>query len=428
LELVREFLQVRRFRERVRRVVGNAFPETDFGTVPMLLMLLGLLMVGGRRIWHLRYVQSDPILARFAGLRRLPSTRTVSGWLVRLSSRHVARLVQLNSEVVGEALEEAALRRLTIDVDGSVVSTGQRVQGAKRGFNPHRRKVPSYYPITAYEAQSGQILRVENRPGNVHDGKASLDFLEALVDQIRETVDRRLRLEFRMDGAFFRRDVLAFLDSVGAEYAVKVPFYPWLHLKTAVTLATEWTRIDEKVSFCETCTLVAPWNQVHRIVLYRKRVAHETRKNFQLDLFDPDDGHYEYSAITTNKALNGLNLWHFLNGRGNHEKAYAELRNGFAFNCVPSLKAPANAAWQVLSVLAFNLTRSFQVAARPQPRSRSRKRRTLHRFETIHTLRFKLLGRAGVLLHPAGRITLDLGTSPAAQLDFERTAQALRAA
>lgn len=394
----------------------------------MLLLLLGLLMVGGRRIWHLRYVQSDPILARFAGLRRLPSTRTVSGWLAQLSSSHVARLVRLNSEVVGEALKEAGLARLTIDVDGSVVCTGQTVEGAKRGFNPHHRKVPSYYPITAYEAQSGQILRVENRPGNVHDGKASLDFLEALVEQIRETVDRRVRLEFRMDGAFFRRDVLEFLDSAGAEYAIKVPFYPWLNLKAAVAQAAEWIRIDDTVSYCDTRTLVAPWNQVRRIVLYRKRVEHETRKNFQLDLFDPDDGHYEYSAITTNKELNGLNLWHFLNGRGTHEKAYAELRNGFAFHCVPSLKAGANAAWQILSVLAFNLTRSFQVAAHPQPRSRSRKRRTLNCFETIHTLRFKLLSRAGILLHPAGRTTLDLGTSPAAQHDFQRIARVLRAA
>jgi glycoprotein 2-beta-D-xylosyltransferase len=32
-------------------------------------------------------------------------------------------------------------------------------------------------------------------------------------------------------------------------------------------------------------------------VIYRKRVSHESRrKNFQLDLFDPDDGHFEYSA------------------------------------------------------------------------------------------------------------------------------------
>ena len=83
--------------------------------------------------------------------------------MAQLSESHVARLVRLNSEVVGEALQKARLARLTIDVDGSVVSTGQTVEGAKRGFNPHHRKVPSYYPITAYEAQSGQILRVENR-------------------------------------------------------------------------------------------------------------------------------------------------------------------------------------------------------------------------------------------------------------------------
>lgn len=83
-----------------------------------------------------------------------------------------------------------------------------------RWYNPHRRKVPSYYPITAYEAQSGQILRVKNRPGNVHDGNASLEFLRGLLEQLKPGGQR---LEFRMDGAFFRRDVLGFLDDAGAE-------------------------------------------------------------------------------------------------------------------------------------------------------------------------------------------------------------------
>ena len=71
-----------------------------------------------------------------------------------------------------------------MDVEGLVVWTGLKVQGVRRGFNPHRRKVPSYYPITAYEANTGQVLRVQNRAGNVHDGKASVGFLEALFDQL----------------------------------------------------------------------------------------------------------------------------------------------------------------------------------------------------------------------------------------------------
>ena len=49
-------------------------------------------------------------------------------------------------------MRERGLSRLTLDIDGTVVSTGLQVQGARRGFNPHRRKVPSYYPISAYEA------------------------------------------------------------------------------------------------------------------------------------------------------------------------------------------------------------------------------------------------------------------------------------
>jgi hypothetical protein len=42
---------------------------------------------------------------------------------------------------------------------------------------------------------------------------------------------------------------------------------------------------------------------------YRKHVAHEMRRNFQLDLFTPDDGHYEYSAVATNLALAPAASW-----------------------------------------------------------------------------------------------------------------------
>ena len=426
LELIREYLRGRGFSALVRRAVGRAFPATDFGVAPMLMTLLGLILIGGRRVWHLRYELSDPVLARFAGLARLPSSRTVSAWLRRLDGDDVERLSGLNTEFVGEELRRTGRRRLTLDVDGSVVSTGLRVEGARRGFNPHHRKVPSYYPITAYEAQSGQILRSQNRPGNIHDGKAGVGFIAELIGQVRRAVGRACKLEFRMDAAFFRRDVLELLDREGAEYAIKVPFHPWLHLKEVAGRA-RWRRIDDVTSCYDTRLPIRPWDQVRRIVLYRRKVGHETRKNFQLDLFDPACGHYEYSAIVTNKHVSGRTLWHFYNGRGCHEKAYAELRRGFAFDCVPSLREPANAAWQALSVLAFNLARAFQADTLAPARNTDRKRRTRRRFESIHTLRFKLLGRAAVLLRPAGKTTLHLGRSTTVADHFFAVAHAIRA-
>jgi len=47
----------------------------------MILLVLGLLVVGARRLAHLRYVTNDPLFARLCGLSRLPSDRTVVNWL-----------------------------------------------------------------------------------------------------------------------------------------------------------------------------------------------------------------------------------------------------------------------------------------------------------------------------------------------------------
>jgi hypothetical protein len=85
----------------------------------------------------------------------------------------VGHLQDLNAGVIARMLPALGLGTITIDVDGVVVSTGLQVERAFRGFNPHHRKVPSYYPILAHVAETTHILRVKNRSGNVHDDKAS---------------------------------------------------------------------------------------------------------------------------------------------------------------------------------------------------------------------------------------------------------------
>src|SRR2546427_11838109 len=145
--------------------------------------MLGMMMVGARRLSHVRHLVGDPVIARFCGLRALPGDRTLSRWLGRCSARVRAALQTFNGELVAEALRPLNLRRVTIDVDGTVVSTGLQVERAFRGFNPHRRKVKSYYPIIAHVAQTGHVLRVRNRSGNVHHSKASPPFLRDLFPQ-----------------------------------------------------------------------------------------------------------------------------------------------------------------------------------------------------------------------------------------------------
>lgn len=428
LELVRRYFAASGLVGLLRREVAAALPSSDFGVVRMVLVVLALIISGGRRVRHLLFIAEDPVILRLCGLRRMPTPRSLGRWLGEFRARHLSALQRVNALVAAKAIASIGLRRLTIDVDGSVVSTGLQVERARRGFNPHHRKVPSYYPITAYEAQSGQVLRVQNRSGNVHDGRASVGFLRDLFAQLAVTLGGGYALEFRMDGAFFRQDVIKLLEHQRAEYAIKVPFYTWLGLKRRVEETKEWTRVDDAVSCAEHKVEATPWGRRLRIVIYRRRVAHETAKNFQLDLFDPNDGHYEYSAVVTNKALSGAALWSFMCGRGIHEKVYGELKGGFAFDTIPTMRYAANGAWQMLSVLAFNLMRGFQIATSAERRSSTRKRRSLLPFETIQTLRFTCLQRAGVIVHPDGYPTLDVGCSPAVVERFRRLDRLLSAA
>lgn len=119
--------------------------------------------------------------------------------------KSVEHLAALNAAVIAQILPRLELRSLTVDIDGTVVSTGLQVERAERGYNPHRRKVPSYYPITAHLAETTHVLRVRNRSGNVHDGKASLGFLRELWRQLAGFSVPGRQLRFRMDGAFFPR-------------------------------------------------------------------------------------------------------------------------------------------------------------------------------------------------------------------------------
>ena len=428
LELVRTYFVRLQLRRRIKDSLKRRLPNTDFGVVPMTLLVLALIVTGGRRLRHLKHLQFDPVVARFCGLAQLPSDRSVARWLGQFDAVHVDALLKLNEEVSADVIRQLDLRRLTLDIDGSVVSTGLKVEGARRGFNPHRRKVPSYYPITAYEAQSGQLLRVKNRPGNVHDGKASLEFIAALIDQVRCDLPQAKHLEFRMDGAFFLKQILELLDARQVEYAIKVPFWHWLDLKATIAARSRWQRVDDQVSYFECPLHLKPWERRERVVVYRKRVHHVTKKNFQLDLFDPDDGYYEYSAIASNKTLAGPRLWLFMCGRGVHEKAYGELKSGFAFDTVPSQRYYANCAWQVFSVLAFNLTRGLQASITTEVRNLTAKRRARFKLRSIHTLRFEWINRAGLLVAPNGRSSLDVGTSPSVRAHFESIGNALRSA
>lgn len=425
LELLRRYLGQIDLVARLRTACASI--GGDYGGARLALLVLALFYAGARRLEHLRYLAHDPLVARFCGLARIPTTRTVANWLRQFTQTTLRPLVQLNHAVVTDAIVQLRLARLTIDVDGTVVRTGPTVAWAFRGFNPHHRKDLSYYPLMAHLAQTGHILRLKNRPGNVHDSNQAVTFLREVIDGLRQRFGRGLPLEVRTDAAFFQRDVLRLLQAPGCQYAIKVGYWSWLPLKQLAPARQRWLPVAPKVTGFFHDLDIPQWNLRVRVMIYRTHVQHQSPRNFQLDLFTPDDGHYEYSAVATNLDLSLPTLYAFICGHGAQEKTIAELKGEFALDVVPTKHYAANSAWQQLSVLAHNLIRSFQLDTLAQPKTRSPKRTYTHLFRSMRTLRFLLIARAGRLTRIGGRNRLRPTHNPATEELYATIAQRLAA-
>ncbi|NIM47696.1 MAG: IS1380 family transposase [Gemmatimonadales bacterium] len=424
LEVFRRFLDRSGFTERLRKVFSIRRFDGDYGSFRVTLALIGMLLLGGRRLRHLPLLERDPIFLRFARLQQLPCDRTVSRTLRETTGVIRERMSELLREVAYHTAREAALSRVTLDLDGTVLRTGLCAEGAERGFNPHHPKDKSYYPLTAHLAQTSQLLAVENRPGNVHDSEGALDLLSFLVDDVRSELVPR-HLEVRLDGAFFRREILEFLEESGVEYAIKAPLWDWLGIRDEIRCRQRWRRVRPGLQAFATRLRIPKWGLTLRVAIYRKHVSHRTRKNFQLDLFHPDDGHYEYSAVATNKRVRLRTLWDFMAGRGGHEKTLGELKQHLAFDTIPTQDWDANSAWLLISALTHNVVRQFQLSTGAPLRTNGAKRTYRWVLESLRTLRYELLNVPAKLAMPEGRTELRLAAAPETQRRITQILEAL---
>lgn len=427
LSLFGDFFQSAGWAGRIEEVFADRDFDTDYGSFRMTLSVIGLLLVGGTRLAHLRELEIDPVFLRFTRLAQLPSERTVSRWLKDISEGYRDRLRDLLRDIAFATWAHAKLRRVTIDLDGTIIRTGGTVEGAEHGFNPHHPKDPSYYPLTAHLAQTGQLLDVVNRPGRVNDSEGAVDRLRLLIDDVREQAGH-VPIEIRLDGAFCQAPILELLAASGVDFAMKLPMWKWLGVRERIRQRKNWSRVHASVDAFSLRLRLKPWKRTERVVVFRKRISGKPAKDFQLQLFQPDDGFYEYSMVVTNKTDSEATIWHFMAGRGAHEKTLGELKQNFAFGSVVTNDWDANSTWQLLSAITHNLVRDFQLnAGLAKPRRNHRKRTYRYSFRSMRTLRFLLIHIPGRIVRPQGRTELRIAAAPKTRTRIEGVADAIAA-
>jgi hypothetical protein len=376
----------------------------------IVLGLIVHLLLGYRQLRDARYYRDDPMVRRLLGLARLPDVATVSRCLTEASAASIQRMRRLCRELVLERLVALAPRRLTLDFDGSVISTGRWAEGTAVGFNRKKKGQRSYYPLFCTLAQTGQVFDLLHRPGNVHDSRGAKDFLIACIEQIRAVLPAVV-LEARLDGAFFSDEIVRTLHELGVEFSISVPFERFVGLKQRIESRRRWHRVNAELSYFEDRWKPQSWPRRYRFVFLRTAHRRRSKQPVQLDLFEPVDTDFRYTVVVTNKTVHAAAVVRFHHGRGAQEGVFAELKSQGQIDYVPTRTFAGNQLYLLAAVFAHNLNRELQMAVEPPDRTTTPTRAALWCFHQLDTVRRTLVQRAGRITRPQGEITLTVSAS-----------------
>lgn len=397
-----------------------------FGRATIFLQLVVHLLLGFRELRDSQAYRDDPMVQRLLGLHRLPDVATLSRMLKEADAKTVQNLRRLLRDTVFERLATLGLARVTLDFDGSVVSTRRRAEGTAVGYNKKRKGARSYYPLFCTIAQTAQVLDFLHRSGNVHDSNGAQEFIRACIQAVREALPGRI-IEVRMDSAFFSDQIVSALQEAGIEFTVSVPFERFVELKRMIEARQRWQQVNDNVSYFETPWKPKVWDRRFRFLFIRTRTQRQHKEPLQLDLFIPHEYGHDFKVIVTNKTLDAQNVVTFHEGRGSQEGILGELKAHCQMGYVPVRRRIGNQLYLLAGLFAHNLTRELQMLTTPRCRHTTAGRAALWAFEKLDTLRTTLLHRAGRFTHPQGLLALTLNANSWLRQRWSQLLQALQA-
>jgi len=407
LVVLQEFFAQLNLMDRLKDVFYRRQAGKVYRPQKLFLQLIVHLLLGFRSLRDVACYQDDPLVQRVLGVRRGADPATLSRMLRDTTDAEIASLRRVLSGQVAERLQVMAPPRITLDFDGSVLSTTRRAEGTAVGFNKKKKGARSYYPLFCTVAQTGQVLDLLHRPGNVHDSHGARSFILQCVRLVRQHCPHSV-IEVRMDSAFFSDEMVAGLEEESVEFSISVPFERFPALKHKIASRRRWKRSGGGVSFFELQWKPKSWPRRRRFLVIRQQVTKQRKGELQLDLFEPRDWNYEYKVILSNKTTKAKSVTRYHEGRGSQEGIFGELKTDLAMGHVPVRTRNGNQAYLLAGLMGHNLVRELQMRQSAPQRRTTPTRAALWVFEQAGSLRQRVFQRAGKLTRPSGRLNLTL--------------------
>lgn len=337
-------------------------------------------MCGGVRLEDIELRRNDEVFLDALGTDRIPDPTTEGDFCRRFDEASIRALMHAIDEArlnVWARQPEEFFDRATIDMDGTlVITTGE----CKEGMDISYKGTWGYHPLVVSLAETGEVLRLVNRPGNRPSHEGAAREADEAIALCRRAGFRQIVL--RGDTAFSQsakldawdRDGVTFYFGFKAmpnleEIADGLPKTAWrkvlrppryevqtdprkrpANVKRRIVRRREFEVLElEREDYAEFEYQPGPCHQPYRMVVVRKTIAH---KKGQKRLF-PEIRYFFY--ITNDWAIDAEDVIFEANQRCNQENLIAQLSGGVRALSAPVDNLYSNWAYMVMAALAWNL-------------------------------------------------------------------------
>lgn len=349
---------------------------------------------------------NDPVMTAILGKDALASQPTLSRFFNRMDEDTLAQMSQIMRIMRRAVYSVSPPEHLLLDLDSTLLNTYGDQEG--EAFNYHYQ-AHGYHPLLCYDGITGDLLTAELRKGTQYCSNGSGQFMEELLDELREDFPDTL-LYMRGDSGFASPELYDVLEEKNCKYAIRLKENPVLRRLAAAKDSELYARIDHLGN-------VIDYAVVYGEFMYQAGGwKHPRRVAFKIEKPAGQIVHLFTFVITTMQDLLPEQVIQYYCGRGKMENYIKEGKNGFGFGAVSSASMIVNANRLQVHCMAYNLFNWFRRLVLPK---------SMHRHH-IDTIRIKLLKIAGRAVRSARYIYFRLCSSCPYKKEFYETLANIR--
>lgn len=343
--------------ERIDRHFPSPHSNRGYKPSEFIKTLILMQHEGSFHLDDIRHIQDDEALRTVLDLNQLPRATTLGDWLRRMGSQSQIQdaWVKVNKALLHSALHRR--KKVTLDIDATEIVAHK----AEAQWTYNKNK--GFMPMVGHMAETGQIVAVDFRQGNVPPAQDNLAFIKQCQQSFPEGCTLNA---LRIDAAGYQTSIIEYCDEQGIDYAIRAKTSAAMRAQIEAARDVDWRPLRDKqgkvISGQETCRTsfcIGDYKNAFTLIIQRKALKGQT--SLDLDPQESSEGislsGYIYRAIATNRdELGNSEIIHWYNQRAeDSENRIKELKLDFGGDTLPCSDFKANALYFLISALSYNL-------------------------------------------------------------------------